>query len=331
MALGSLDFVLLIIVLIVAIFSTLLSFFNLRFTKMFFSHYMEDLSSYSTAIKDFDPAEDEIEEIQTQEYDEDEDEDKILKREEIKLEIDRDAERRSDEIKRNELLLEKLEKHYSTLRKVSKDMLESIINPPEFSKLSDNYVPIPLMDEKPLWLDLANNHIPKTKGDLSALWSLYVQIMNQYSHERTEVIKSLRRSIFGNTDYNKSDMEVDLEKSENFYYSEPLVYIANKIFFGSPEIHFKIEELKRGKRGNGIAVLKLNDQNFIQGKSSELLALQSIFEEIIEKRDTSLTEETRNLKQSLGHLKNIIMDIKELLNWFIFEEDNMTQCDMLER
>jgi len=81
------------------------------------------------------------------EYDEDSDETQpSVKKEEIKLEVDSEMERINSEMRKNEILMEKLEKHYSSLRKVSKDIMESLTEPTMFQTMSEDYAPVPLMD-----------------------------------------------------------------------------------------------------------------------------------------------------------------------------------------
>ena len=60
------------------------------------------------------------------------------------------------------------------------------------------------------------------------------------------------------------------------------------------------------------------------------MAFQSMFREILDTKNYSICKETQRQKELKSEIDDIIKNIKKLLNWFIFEEDNMIQCKMLE-
>ncbi|MHB1440202.1 MAG: hypothetical protein ACYCSO_03680 [Cuniculiplasma sp.] len=320
--------IILITLLILVALSIILSIYNLRTVRNFFKKYDEDMESYRNSTTEFEQEFDQpMEAMDMEEVDED---DESQRKEEIRLEIDRDMERLNNEIKKNELIMEKLEKHYSTLRKVSKDMMESIIDPTRFSSFSDNYTPIPLMYEKPMWSDLGRNHIPKDQGGLNELWDKYVELTNVYSHQKTEAIKGILNHIFGGSDYVRVDKSDNEERRDSYYHANPILLILNNLYFGSPEISFKVDEIRRDRKLGKFSVLSVNKEEFIHGKTPEIMAFISIFQEILLNKNYSICDETMALSKTKIQIEAIIKDIKKLLNWFIFEEDNMIQCDMMD-
>lgn len=318
---------LLITVLVILGISLFLTFFNFRAIRLFSQKYEEDIENYKTTVNDFE------EDFTISPDDEIEEDDEIEKehtREEVKLEIDKDMERLTNEIRKNELLMEKMEKHYSTLRKVSKDMMESIIPPTKFQSFSDTYAPIPLIDEKPLWNDLVRNHIPSDQGNLYEMWGKYVELTAKYSHQKVESIKGILDKIFGRTEYRRLDQSDINNSGETYYAAKPVLHILNNLFFNEPEIQFLLEDGKKEKKLGRSSTLLVNNEEFIHGKTSEVMAFQSMFREILDTKNYSICKETQKQKELKSEIDDIIKNIKKLLNWFIFEEDNMIQCKMLE-
>ena len=317
----------LITVLVIAGFSLILTFFNFRAIRLFSRKYEEDIENYKTSINEY---EEDFTVSPDEEMEEDEEIEKEHTREEVKLEIDKDMERLTNEIRKNELLMEKMEKHYSTLRKVSKDMMESIIPPTKFQSLSETYAPIPLIDEKPLWNDLVRNHIPSEQGNLYEMWGKYVELTGEYSHQKIESIRGILEKIFGRTEYRKLDRSDNAVNGDTYYTVKPVLHILNNLFFDEPEIQFQIEDGKKEKKLGRSSSLLINNEEFIHGKTSEVMAFQSMFREILDTKNYSICRETQRQKELKSEIENIIKSIRKLLNWFIFEEDNMIQCKMLE-
>ncbi len=314
-------------VLAVSLVALITSLFNYRVIRKFMKGYEEDLLNYNKTVRDYDDA---FEAEQEEEVLDEEEDEKDQIREEVKLEIDRDMERLSSELRKNELLMEKMEKHYSTLRKVSKDMMESIIPPSKFQSFSDTYTPIPLIGEKPLWNDLAKNHIPSDQGDLYELWEKYVSLTGEYSHQKMEAIRGIQDRVFGSTEYRRSDAAENANNKESFYYAKPILQILNNLFFDMPEVDFKYEDGKKEKKIGRVSSLLVGNEDFIHGKMSELMAFESLFKEILQEKNFSICKETLKLKELKDEIEAMIKSIRKLLNWFIFEEDNMVQCKMLE-
>lgn len=251
------------------------------------------------------------------------------KREEIKLEVDREMERITSEMRRNEMLMEKLEKHYSSLRKVSKDIMESLREPTIFQNMSEDYAPVPLMDSKPLWIDLSKNHIPLERGNLAALWEKYTSQMNIYSHMKLPAIRSMIDFLISPLNYKKVELSDVPDTTEPYYIQKPVIHILNALILGHPALEILLEEEKPTKRGGKLFTIKLNGDLFAEGKHHDILALQSIIDNLIGIRNTNVTEEVKNIFSVSEDIEKSISEIKGLLNWFIFEEDNMTQCEMV--
>ncbi len=251
------------------------------------------------------------------------------KKEEIKLEVDREMERINSEMRRNEMLMEKLEKHYSSLRKVSKDIMESLREPTIFQNMSEDYAPVPLMDSKPLWMDLSKNHIPLDRGNLEELWEKYTDQMNVYSHMKLPAIRSMINYLISPLNYKKVELSDVPETTEPYYIQKPVIHILNALILGSPALEIIVEEEKSTKKSGKLFTIKLNGDLFAEGKHHDILALQSIINNFIGSRNTNVTDEVKNIFAVSEDIKRSISEIRGLLNWFIFEEDNMTQCEMV--
>lgn len=321
------DLALIIVILIVSGTSLIISLINFLKTNQLSTFIKSELESDKTQI-----------EMIGDEYSEDmdgdtdstiEDMDDEVKKEEIKLEIDKDMERINNELKKNELLMEKLEKHYSSLRKVSKDIMESLRDPSLFLSLSEDYAPVPLMDDKPLWIDLSRNHIPVERGNLSDLWEEYVNSMNIYSHLKVPAIRSMRSFIFDGTEYQVVESLDAADKKEGYFLIKPIIHIMNTIVSGEPKLEISIEDDKKPRKGGKQSVIRLNGELFAGGRPSDILTLKSLIQNLAESKDKNYTKEVYEIIDLRNKIKNKIEVIKELLNWFIFEEDNMTQCDII--
>lgn len=264
------------------------------------------------------------------EYDEDSDEiQPSVKKEEIKLEVDSEMERINSEMRKNEILMEKLEKHYSSLRKVSKDIMESLTEPTMFQTMSQDYAPVPLMDSKPLWIDLSRNHIPLERGNLEELWEKYTDQMNVYSHMKLPAISSLIAYLFSPLNYRKVELPGAPNATEPYYIQKPVIHILNALILGTPSLEMTVGEERSVKKSGKLFTIKLNGDLFAEGKHHDILALKSIIDNFIETRNTNVTDEVKNIYAIAENIKKSITRIRGLLNWFIFEEDNMTQCDMV--
>ncbi len=286
----------------------------------------DEIDSYKSTIIEMEN--DFTAEIEYEEED-DEETEHTGKKEEIKLEVDHEMERVNRELKNNEILMEKLEKHYSSLRKVSKDMMESLIDPSPFQSMAEDYVPIPLIDSKPLWLDLSRNHIPTERGNLKEMWEKYTDRMNVYSHMKLPAIKSLVSFLFRNSDYKKIEKSEASEAREAYYVQQPVTHILNELIFGNPKVEIILEEEKSSKKTGKFFVLRINNELMAGGKQHDLLAMQSIIQNIVDTKNTNVTKEIRDISDLVRGIREFISDIRTLLNWFIFEEDNMTQCEIV--
>lgn len=280
--------------------------------------------TYSEDIK-FDQFTDHLNDV---DEDEDDDNEEQTAKEELSVEINREVEKITEEMRHHEQLREKLEKHYVTLRKVARDMLESLISPPPYISPSDTHIPVPIMDERPLWMDLSRNHIPVGKGDIFAKWSEYVEEMNRITVTKTRVFRSVEAYLFGGYSYPRIEASQE-DGRDNFYTVDGMLLLLNSIYFNG-QAKLEITDGRRQKRISKNPVLMLDGTPFAKGKSDEISSIEAKVNNLMNTDENWNVEGMDELMELLRKVETIKNEISATLNWFIFDNSEMKMCEMVK-
>ncbi len=269
----------------------------------------------------------EIEEEYKQDDEGEEDEDESADfREELNVEINREVEKITEEMRHHEQMREKLEKHYVTLRKVARDMLESLVMPEPFVSISESHVAIPVMDERPLWIDLAKNHIPPSRGEMYSKWSSYIEKMNRITEMKVKVLRAAENYLFAGLGYERVNGQ-DSEPGDKYYSVEGSFEILNSIFYGRPLLMDTIDGRKQKKSSKYLSLIA-NGKKFAEGRSEEILAIKSKVESLINAKDFEIAE-MKEMRELISGVKEIKGEMEATLNWFIFDNAEMKMCEMV--
>lgn len=222
-------------------------------------------------------------------------------------------------------------RHYSILRKAAKDMIDSLVYIPPFRKMEEN-IPVPPIDSNQTWIDLVKNHIPSQKTDLADEWRKYISIVNRCSELKINVLREFENYLVRGTGLVRSENGTDSDKSDSFYVSEMLYSILNGIYFNmqisieSPETLSESRKNKRVKAED----LFLNGKVFVHAPVNIINLVKERFQYLLVEDHVMPVESMKQLLNAIDSANEMVGGIKEVLNWFIFENTDMLTCNMIE-
>lgn len=258
---------------------------------------------------------------------EEEEEEEAVK-EELKVEINREVEKITEEMRHQEFMREKLEKHYVTLRKVARDMIDSLVSPPPYTSPNDTHIPVPVINERPLWVDLARNHIPTEKGDLLNRWADFVDTMNKITVMKTRAFRNVENYLFGGLNFTRKD-GIKSEPQENVYSTDALLKLMNSIFFNE-KLKIEVTDSKRGKKLAKTMSLFLGDSNLVMGNADEISSIEAKINSLLNSDGQYNVDGMNELVELLKSAERTKLEITNMLNWFIFDNSEMKMCEMVK-
>ncbi|MGP6219853.1 hypothetical protein [Caldiplasma sukawensis] len=245
---------------------------------------------------------------------------KTISDEDIKRELENEILRK----KEIEEIQKKLTEHYSILRKAARDMLSSLKSPPEIRGPHIDHVPIPLIEKNNLWKDLCENHMSMEGRNPEKIWENYVDLINTYSNNVPQAFRSIQEFLFSGIKI-KNHGESH-EQNEDVYMVNGLSQLLTNLII-KRKITISYNEVKRGRKGKSKEILIDGDRLCVINEISA--------NEIMERLE--LMVEGKNLPQSIINMQKMneqLHDMKkrieEYLNWFIFENSNMTECEVVK-
>lgn len=222
-------------------------------------------------------------------------------------------------------------RHYSILRKAAKDMIDSLVYIPPFRKMEEN-IPVPPIDSNPIWTDLVKNHIPSQKTDLADEWRKYISIVNKCSELKINAFREFENYLIRGTGLVRSDQGPDFDKGDSYYVSDMLYPLLNGIFFSeqigieSPEVGQETRKTKKVKAED----MFLNGKLFIHAPINTINTVKNRFHYLLDHNNTMPVDSMKHLLNTIESANEMVGDIKEVLNWFIFENTDMIACNMIE-
>ncbi|MGP6239454.1 hypothetical protein ACNF40_03435 [Cuniculiplasma sp. SKW4] len=316
---------LIIIIVSFALLLVLSDFFMLRKLRNDVSNMMSLLIGDESHN---DPVDIVAGEPQEENYSDESEEEEETVKEELKVEINREVEKITEEMRHQEFIREKLEKHYVTLRKVARDMIDSLISPPPYTSPNDTYIPVPVINERPLWVDLAKNHIPSEKGDLLNRWADFVDTMNKITVMKTRVFRNVENYLFGGLNFTRKD-SIKSEPQENVYSIDALLKLMNSIFFNE-KLKIEVTDGKRGKKLAKSVLLSLGDSNLVSGSNDEISSIEAKINSLLNSEEQYTVEGMNELVELLKNAEKTKSEITDTLNWFIFDNSEMKMCEMVK-
>ncbi|MGP6206970.1 hypothetical protein ACNF42_02905 [Cuniculiplasma sp. SKW3] len=316
---------LIIIIVSFALLLVLSDFFMLRKLRNDVSNMMSLLIGDESHN---DPVDIVAGEPQEENYSDESEEEEETVKEELKVEINREVEKITEEMRHQEFIREKLEKHYVTLRKVARDMIDSLISPPPYTSPNDTHIPVPVINERPLWVDLAKNHIPSEKGDLLNRWADFVDTMNKITVMKTRVFRNVENYLFGGLNFTRKD-SIKSEPQENVYSIDALLKLMNSIFFNE-KLKIEVTDGKRGKKLGKAVLLSLGDSNLVSGSNDEISSIEAKINSLLNSEGQYTVEGMNELVELLKNAEKTKSEITDTLNWFIFDNSEMKMCEMVK-
>ena len=222
-------------------------------------------------------------------------------------------------------------RHYSILRKAAKDMIDSLVYIPPFRKMEEN-IPVPPIDSNQTWIDLVKNHIPSQKTDLADEWRKYISIVNRCSELKINVLREFENYLVRGTGLVRSENGTDSDKGDSFYVSEMLYSLLNGIYFNmqiSIEVPETPPESRKNKRVKA-EDLFLNGKVFVHAPVNIINLVKERFQYLLVEDHVMPVESMKQLLNAIDSANERVGGIKEVLNWFIFENTDMLTCNMIE-
>ena len=256
------------------------------------------------------------------------DEEEDSTKEELKVEIDKEVEKITEEMRHHEIIRERLERHYVTLRRVARDMIDSLISPPPYTSPNDTHIPVPVIDERPLWVDLARNHIPSSTGDLMGRWADFVDSMNKITVTKTRVFRNVENYLFSGLNLTRKD-SLRSDSQENSYSAEALIKLMNVIYF-KENSKIEVADSKKGRKVSRNMSIFIGDLNLVSGSSEEVSSIEAKINALLSAEGTYNVEGMNELSELLRNAEKLKDDITSILNWFIFDNSEMKMCEMVK-
>ena len=222
-------------------------------------------------------------------------------------------------------------RHYSILRKAAKDMIDSLVYIPPFRKMEEN-IPVPPIDSNQTWIDLVKNHIPSQKTDLADEWRKYISVVNRCSELKINVLREFENYLVRGTGLVRSEHGTDSDKWDSYYVSDMLYSLLNGIYFDmqisieSPESSAETKKNKKVKPED----MFLNGKVFVHAPTNIINLVKERFQYLLVDNPIMPVESMKQLLNAIDSANEMVGDIKEVLNWFIFENTDMLTCDMIE-
>jgi hypothetical protein len=222
-------------------------------------------------------------------------------------------------------------RHYSILRKAAKDMIDSLVYIPPFRKMEEN-IPVPPIDSNQTWIDLVKNHIPSQKTDLADEWRKYISVVNRCSELKINVLREFENYLVRGTGLVRSEHGTDSDKGDLYYVSDMLYPLLNRIYFNmqisieSPEISVETRKNKKVKPED----MFLNGKVFVHAPINIINLVKERFQYLLVDNPIMPVESMKQLLNAIDSANEMVGDIKEVLNWFIFENTDMLTCNMIE-
>lgn len=240
----------------------------------------------------------------------------IISTEDIKKELENEILRK----KEIEELQNKLTEHYSILRKAARDMLSSLKSPPEISGPHINHVPIPLIEKNNLWKDLCENHMSGEGKNPEKIWETYVDLINTYSNNVPQAFRSIQELLFSGIKIKNN--EETHEQNEDVYMIKGLSELLTNLII-KRKLSMSYNEVRKGRKGKLREIL-INGEKLCVINENSATEIMERLELIIEGKN--LPQSIINMQKMNEQLHEMKKKIEDYLNWFIFENSNMTEC-----
>lgn len=193
-------------------------------------------------------------------------------------------------------------------------------------------IPVPPIDSNQTWIDLVKNHIPSQKTDLADEWRKYISVVNRCSELKINVLREFENYLVRGTGLVRSEHGTDSDKGDLYYVSDMLYPLLNRIYFNmqisieSPEISVETRKNKKVKPED----MFLNGKVFVHAPINIINLVKERFQYLLVDNPIMPVESMKQLLNAIDSANEMVGDIKEVLNWFIFENTDMLTCNMIE-